>query len=72
MIGRRKTDTILFFAAAWAILLWFTNMAVDYRILIPVAHISASEETAIIFILPTLTIIIVFGVSHLLIKSRDG
>ena len=69
MKERRKTDKVLFFAAAWAILVWLTNMAVDYGILIPVARVSATEETMVIFILPTLTALIVFGVSHFL-KGR--
>ena len=69
MIGRRKADKVLFLAAAWVILLWFTKMAVDYGILVPIAKVSVTEKIEIIFILPTLIVLVTIGISHFL-KGR--
>ena len=69
MQGRRKTDKALFFAAVWAILLGLTNMMMDYGILVPITKVGVTDRVAIVFTLPTLTVIVAFGIFYLL-KSR--
>lgn len=72
MQKRRKTDNLLFFVIAWAILLWLTNMAIDCGILVPTAEIDATDRVVIVFTLPTLAVITTATVFFFLKSKLQG